>query len=187
MAVRDRTLEEDEAKIDNLLHKILESNDKIDSLAEQVRQKSDDGFVMQRMRMMSILTETIKNLAILADEIDLRDEELVKELEHNVKSELRQAVQRIEQELIGIGAQLPGQGASAAPLAPGQHESDLLFGLPPDRAQIDFLNVFPNVDEVLASGHYFNKGSIEPHSSGVSSASLNAFTHFSMRSVSKLG
>ena len=96
MSIKERTLEEDEVKIDNLLHKIVESNNRIEMLTQQIRDKTREGYILKRVRMISILTDTIFNLSTLADEIDVRDEKLVKDMEAGVQTQLQDAIGNIE-------------------------------------------------------------------------------------------
>ncbi len=95
MGVSERTLEEDEAKIDNILHKILKLNEKIEFLSKQADEASEKKFVRERMRMINIMTQTVHNLAWLADDIELKDMELTKELETKIKDRLRSAITNI--------------------------------------------------------------------------------------------
>jgi len=103
MALDARKLEEDEAKIDNLLHKICESarairdlnaytiaNKELTSLVEDI----DPGFT-KRIKKINILAETVLNLALLADDIDLEDERLTSELEVNIRDKLKVAIEQI--------------------------------------------------------------------------------------------
>ena len=95
MAVSERELEEDEVRIDNLLHKILRANEHVEELSKQAKMHVEDGDSLEKLRMIGVLTETIANLALLADEIDQHDEQLTKELETSVRAELQEAVKRI--------------------------------------------------------------------------------------------
>lgn len=90
--ISERTLEEDEAKIDNLLHKILESNRKIALLADQISSRTADDFILERTRMLHILTETVGTLAQLADEIDMHDARMLERTVPGVRAHLQDAI-----------------------------------------------------------------------------------------------
>jgi len=105
MGVNARKLEEDEAKIDNLLHKIIESAKAVEELnssnisregLNKFYQELDPAF-LTRMRKISLLIETILHLAYLADDIDLSDETITEQLGENITDELKIAIQKIQE------------------------------------------------------------------------------------------
>jgi len=96
MTVSERALEEDEVKIDNLLHKILKANEQIEDVVKHLRIDLEDGKQLERLRMIDLLTETVKNLALLADEIDIHDEHMTEELETRVQGKLQDAIVSIQ-------------------------------------------------------------------------------------------
>ena len=95
MIISERKLEENEAKIDNILHKVIKSTQQIKELSTQLNEKSGGAFLMDRVRQIKILSEIIYNLASLADEIDIEDENLTKELEVKIQLELDKAIKDI--------------------------------------------------------------------------------------------
>lgn len=95
MPINERKLEEDEAKIDNILHKVVNSADKIRELNEQIDPSAPSATIEARKQRIAILVETIINLATLADEIDISDEKITEEVEGEIKKELRSAVSKI--------------------------------------------------------------------------------------------
>ena len=95
MAVSERKLEENEAKIDNILHKVISASDQIQKLCAQINERSTGSFLMERIRRVNILSEIIYHLSHLADDIDLTDQQLTEELEAKIKSELDKAISDI--------------------------------------------------------------------------------------------
>lgn len=92
MTITGRVLEENEAKIDNILHKILKSSEHITNLTSQITYSSTGSFLMERIKRIKILNETVYHLTMLADEIDLEDEDLTEELETKIKASLDKAI-----------------------------------------------------------------------------------------------
>ena len=102
MALTERVLEENEAKIDNILHKILLSVRRIAELNAQIKNEtkkiSDEDlreYVDARCRRVELLTQILDNLVVFADFIDIKDERLTKEIEQKIRSELKGAIESI--------------------------------------------------------------------------------------------
>jgi hypothetical protein len=102
MAVNERELEENEAKIDNILHKVLISLGHIRDLTESLDTMSYDktpeeerDFIMQRTKKIILLVETVTNLTLLADEIDVQDEKITWEMDKKITGELDVAINKI--------------------------------------------------------------------------------------------
>ncbi|MFC1648424.1 hypothetical protein ACFL1B_03105 [Nanoarchaeota archaeon] len=94
MAVNERELEEDEAKLDNILHKIIATSKQIKSLSNEISEDHDqNNIVKQKFRLLSGIVE---NLALLADEITLHEEKITEELEDKIKDELGNAINNIQ-------------------------------------------------------------------------------------------
>ncbi|MBR9700321.1 hypothetical protein GOV11_00460 [Candidatus Woesearchaeota archaeon] len=96
MTVTERTLEDNDVEIDNLLHKILRSQENITKLMRQVQRHSEDGYVHERSKMILTLSETIKALAEHADAIDLQDEEDIKIFEDAIRKRIDIAITDIK-------------------------------------------------------------------------------------------
>jgi hypothetical protein len=95
MTISERQLEENEAKIDNILHKIIGANQQIQELSESIGPNSSGTFLMDRVRRIKLLSEIIGNLSLLADEIDIADQQLTEELEVKITEELDRAISDI--------------------------------------------------------------------------------------------
>ena len=102
MSFSTRALEEDEAKIDNLLHKVHRSSKLIEQLNNQIISINDQGFldkdyVVERAQKIDILIKTIINLVLLADDIDITDEEVTEDIEAQLKQMLGHAITDIRE------------------------------------------------------------------------------------------
>lgn len=95
MTVLGRKLEENEAQMDNVLHKILVSNNHIKELASQITYSSTGTYLTERIKRIKILNDTIRELTLLADEIDMASEKLTEELEAKITSGLDKAIEDI--------------------------------------------------------------------------------------------
>ncbi|MBU0756996.1 MAG: hypothetical protein KKF44_02945 [Nanoarchaeota archaeon] len=99
MAISERQLEENEAKIDNILHKILNCCNHIQTLSsnmEELDLSKDANILKDRTKRISLLAETIENLALLADKIDIENEKITEEIEDKITSELDVAIEKIK-------------------------------------------------------------------------------------------
>jgi ethanolamine utilization microcompartment shell protein EutS len=91
----DRKLEENEAKLDNVLHKILKAAHNIKDLNEDIKYTKDLGVIEERSKFIGILAETISTLTMLASEINFVDENITEELEGKIEKELDIAIENI--------------------------------------------------------------------------------------------
>jgi hypothetical protein len=100
MTVSERQLEENEAKIDNILHKVLKSchhmQDMIESI-ERFNLGKEEFHIKQRLKNLLMLSETIENLTLLADQIDIQNEKITLELEDKITEELDEAILKIKE------------------------------------------------------------------------------------------
>ncbi|MFH1399648.1 MAG: hypothetical protein ABIG95_06065 [Candidatus Woesearchaeota archaeon] len=97
MAVSDRKLEENEAKIDNILHKVIKATTQIRDMCGQVNEQSSGTFLMERIKRIELLSDIINNLACFADEIEIADERLTVDLEDKIHSELDKAISYLKE------------------------------------------------------------------------------------------
>ncbi|MBT3464185.1 hypothetical protein HOD20_01065 [archaeon] len=104
MVISERQLEENEAKIDNILHKVLKSMEHIKHLTMTLKNaptyKSEEElktFITDRTNKILLLSETVTNLTMLADEIDIEDETITVEIDTKIRGELDTAVQTIKE------------------------------------------------------------------------------------------
>ena len=95
MTISERELEENEAKIDNILHKVIHATQHIRKLCSQINEKSSGTFLMNRIKRIDILSETVYHLSCLADDIDIADQKLTAELEQKIKTGLDKAIRDI--------------------------------------------------------------------------------------------
>jgi len=93
--ISERKLEENEAKLDNVLHKILKASQNVRDLNKDIEYTKDLIVIGERSRFIGILTETISTLTMLASEINEADETITKELETRVEKELDIAIENI--------------------------------------------------------------------------------------------
>jgi hypothetical protein len=95
MTVSERELEENEAKVDNLLHKITEAARQIQDLRGSLKREVDPEQVKRTLDDIDLLAQTIEELARHADVLDVQDEELTQGLEREIKNSLDEAIVRI--------------------------------------------------------------------------------------------
>ena len=95
MTISERQLEENEAKLDNLLHKIIEAARQIQELRTSYDQSMNTEYNKRILDDIDMLAKTIEQLAGHADVLDEQDEELTKELEQEIKNSLDEAILRI--------------------------------------------------------------------------------------------
>ncbi|HIH23742.1 TPA: hypothetical protein HA251_01780 [Candidatus Woesearchaeota archaeon] len=95
MGVPERELEENEAKLDNILHKIIEASRQVQELRSTITPNTPAGTRAQCLDEINTLAQIIENLAILADDIDIKDEQLTEESEKEIKQTLDDAITRI--------------------------------------------------------------------------------------------
>lgn len=96
MAISERELEENEAKLDNILHKIVESTRQIQDLKDSIELSEEKKYDNRRtLDEIDTLAKIIENLAMLADEIDVADERITEGLESNIKDKLDEAITKI--------------------------------------------------------------------------------------------
>lgn len=95
MAVSERQLEENEARIDNILHKVISSSEQINQLCSQLNENSRGEFLVSRIKKIGMLSEIIFHLSHLADDIDVKDQQLTQELEIEITKGLDKAIQDI--------------------------------------------------------------------------------------------
>ena len=91
----DRKLEENEAKLDNVLHKILKAAHNIRDLNDDIKYTKDLDVIAERSKFIGILTETIVTLTMLASEINVVDENITEELGEKIEKELDIAIENI--------------------------------------------------------------------------------------------
>ena len=91
----ERKLEENEAKLDNVLHKILKAAHNIKELNEDIKYTKDLNVIEERSKFIGILAETIATLTMLASEINIVDENITEELEEKIEKELGIAIKNI--------------------------------------------------------------------------------------------
>lgn len=96
MVISDRNLEENEARLENVLNKILKAANNIKDLNEDISESKDLIVIEERSKCIAILVETITTLTTLALEINIVDEEITKELENQLEDELNNAIQKIK-------------------------------------------------------------------------------------------
>lgn len=96
MALSERELEENEAKLDNVLHKISNAANKIQRLNRDLRESKDLEIIYERSTCIKILTDTIVTLTKLASEINFVDENITNELEIELGNELNIAIENIK-------------------------------------------------------------------------------------------
>ncbi|MFH1642056.1 MAG: hypothetical protein ABIC04_04100 [Nanoarchaeota archaeon] len=100
MSLSTRELEEDETRIDNLLHKVLSASQAIEDINRQIISSEDSGnfdkdYVLERAKKTDILIKTVINIVTLADDIDITDETLTEGLRTETKEKLNQAIRLI--------------------------------------------------------------------------------------------
>ena len=95
MAISERELEENEAKLDNILHKIIESSKKVQELRGMVNFQAGKEYNDKLLGEIDTLAKIIENLATLADEIDVTDERITKGVEGEIQDKLDEAITRI--------------------------------------------------------------------------------------------
>lgn len=95
MAVSERQLEENEAKIDNILHKVISASEQISQLCSQINKNSKGEFLIERIKRVGMLSEIIFHLSHLADDIDIKDQKLTIELEKEITEGLDKAIEDI--------------------------------------------------------------------------------------------
>lgn len=95
MGIPERELEENEAKLDNILHKIIEASRQVQDLRSTITPNTSPGTREQCLNEINTLAQIIENLAILADDIDIKDEQLTAEAEREIKQTLDDAITRI--------------------------------------------------------------------------------------------
>ncbi|MBN2422049.1 CBS domain-containing protein [Candidatus Woesearchaeota archaeon] len=90
-------------KIDSIVKKILKSSEQAKDISESLKDTPlNDSvefikdYIVKRTDRITMLIETIINLAILADEIDIDDEKKTKELDERIEKELDKALTEIE-------------------------------------------------------------------------------------------
>lgn len=96
MALSERALEENEVKLDNILHKILKAAHNIRDLNSDITVTNDSTLIEERSRCIGILTKTITTLTTLAAEINIVDESITTELENQLGNELNIAIENIK-------------------------------------------------------------------------------------------
>ena len=97
MVISERKLEENEAKIDNILHKIISASKQIKAICSQIKEHTSGEVLTEKVRRISLLNELISNLANFADEIEIKDETLTTELEEDITQGLDKAIKGIIQ------------------------------------------------------------------------------------------
>lgn len=95
MSISERELEENEAKLDNMLHKIAESAKQIRELKESINPAEPVEYNKQTLDEIDTLAQIIQELAETADLIDITDEKITKDLEHEIVEKLDRAIERI--------------------------------------------------------------------------------------------
>ncbi|MFH0874382.1 MAG: hypothetical protein V1859_00440 [archaeon] len=101
MALKERMLDENEAKIDNILRKIIVSSQHIREIADSFENiainEDSQNLVLERIKRIRLLSEVIENLSSLADEMDLDDEKITKEFEDRISNGLDNAIEVIKE------------------------------------------------------------------------------------------
>jgi hypothetical protein len=95
MSLSERELEENEAKLDNLLHKIVESAKQIQELKENINPAEPTEYNKRCLEQIDMLAKIIQELGEAADDIDIVDENLTKSLEHEIIDKLDRAIEKI--------------------------------------------------------------------------------------------
>jgi hypothetical protein len=95
MPVSERELEENEAKLDNILHKIIAAAKQIETIKENINPDAPAEYNKQLLEDINMLAETIENLAEAADDIDIIDEHVTQELEADIQGKLDDAIEKI--------------------------------------------------------------------------------------------
>ncbi|MBD3203697.1 CBS domain-containing protein [Candidatus Woesearchaeota archaeon] len=91
-------------RIDQIFQKIIKSCHHAKDISESLRDMPEDQplefmneYISKRTERIMILIETIVNLAILADEIDIEDKNKTEELDKKIEKELNAALENIEE------------------------------------------------------------------------------------------
>jgi hypothetical protein len=95
MSISERELEENEVKLDNILHKIVVAAKQIETIQENINPDAPAEYSKQLLEDIAMLAETIENLAEAADDIDIVDEHVTKELKEDIEGKLDDAIERI--------------------------------------------------------------------------------------------
>lgn len=95
MAISERQLEENEARLDNILHKIVTAAQQIEQMKEKINLNTPTSYNEQLLEDINMLAETIENLAEAADDIDIVDEHVTKEIDEDIRTKLDEAIVKI--------------------------------------------------------------------------------------------
>ncbi len=95
MSIVERELEENEAKLDNVLHKIIEASRQIQQLKGEINLNLSKDQNKSALEEIDTLAQIIENLAVLSDEIDVSDEKLTKTAEDEITAVLDDAIKKI--------------------------------------------------------------------------------------------
>ena len=95
MSISERELEENEAKLDNLLHKIVESAKQIQELKDSINPAEPFEYNKEMLEDIDTLAKIIEELGSAADLIDIADERITKEIEEKIVGKLDDAIGRI--------------------------------------------------------------------------------------------
>ena len=93
MSISERELEENEAKLDNLLHKIVECAKQIQELKENINVSDEES--KDFLENIDLLAKTVQELGEAADLIDVTDESITKSVEVEMEDKLDAAIARI--------------------------------------------------------------------------------------------
>jgi hypothetical protein len=95
MSISERELEENEAKLDNLLHKIVESAKQIRELKENINPAEPTEYNKQCLEQIDMLAQIIQELSEAADLIDVTDEKITRDVEQEMEEKIDDAISRI--------------------------------------------------------------------------------------------
>jgi uncharacterized phage infection (PIP) family protein YhgE len=95
MAISERDLAENEVKLDNMLHKIVESAKQIRELKDNINPAEPAEYDKQCLEQIDLLAQIIQELAEAADLIDITDERITEQLENGISAKLDEAIQHI--------------------------------------------------------------------------------------------
>jgi|GEM_PF-5049892 len=95
MAVSERELEENEAKLDNILHKILHSAKQIQELRQSINLEAPEEYNRKILDEIMLIAKIIEELSTLADDIDIVDERITEQLDDQITDKLDEAIKRI--------------------------------------------------------------------------------------------
>jgi hypothetical protein len=95
MALSERELEENEAKLDNILHKIVHSAKQIQELRQSINLEAPNDYNDKILDEIVLLSKLIEEMATLADDIDVTDEHITRQLEGQITDKLDEAISRI--------------------------------------------------------------------------------------------